>query len=238
MIDSINTLNDSTHTLEFFATKSCLEINHIHPLSVDTCIGGMNTARLCIKQEIRRQTHVKEQYQYDLATDIIDRRYHHIAPEHSISDKLERDDLIDNKLKSMKEAKARSNLFTMLCFEIKGFIDPHSIKRNALTRVDVMIDGRLTPLTTRVDIEDHLLTRNPQAYLVSGTTPFGHTAPGRSLGPTGYSPLADSILDGSFYHPHQAVSAFTQQLRRRSHCPDIHAARIAEKQFYRAFGGL
>jgi hypothetical protein len=238
MLDSINTLNNSTQTLEFFATKSSLEINHIHPIYVDTCIRGIKTARLCIKHEIHRQTHEKEQYKYDLATDIIDRHYHHLAPEHSISDKLKRDDLIDNKLKNMKEAKSRSNLFTMLQLYIKGFIDPHSIKGNALTRADGMIDGHSTPLATKVEIKDHLLTRNPQAYMASGTTPFGHTVLGRSLGPTGDYPLNDSIIESSFSHPNHAVSAFTQQLRRRSHCPDIPAPRITEKQFSRAFGGL
>jgi hypothetical protein len=169
---------------------------------------------------------VKEQYQYDLNTDIIDRLYHHLYPEHSISDKLERDDIIDSKIKHMKESKARSNLFTMLQF----------IKRNAPTRVNVMVDGLLTPLTTKANIEDHLLYRNPQANLTSGTTPFGHTALDRSLGPTGDSPLADSILDGSFSHQNRADSAFTQQLRRRSHHSNIPAARITKKQFACAFG--
>jgi hypothetical protein len=151
---------------------------------------------------------------------------------------LERDDTIDSKIKYMKEAKARSNIFNMLQFDIKGFIDPHSIKRNSLTLVDVMVDGRLTPLTTKAEIEDRLLSRNPQAYLDSGTTPFGHTTLGRSLGPTGDSPLADSILDGYFSHPNRAVSAFTQQLRRHGHFTDIPAAKITEKQFSRACGGL
>jgi hypothetical protein len=61
----------------------------------------------------------------------------------------------------MKEAKAKSNLFIMLQFDIKGFIDPHSIKRNALTRVNVLVYGRMTPLTTKNEIEDYLLARNP-----------------------------------------------------------------------------
>jgi hypothetical protein len=152
MIDNINTLNESSHTIDFFATKSCLEINHNHPASVNIYIRGIKTARLSIKREIHCQSHVKEQYQCDLASDIIDRRYHHLSPEHSISDKLERDDLIDNKLKHMKEAKAKSNLFTMLQFDIKRFIDPRSIKRNDLTRIDVLVYGRLSPLTTKAEI--------------------------------------------------------------------------------------
>jgi hypothetical protein len=126
----------------------------------------------------------------------------------------------------------------MLRFDIKGFIDPCSIKRNNLTRVDFLVNGRMTPLTTKAEIEDQLLARNTRAYLASGTTPFGHTVLGRSLGPNSDSPLADSILDGSFLHPNHAVSAFTQQLCHHSHCPDIPTTRITEKQFSRAFGGL
>jgi hypothetical protein len=185
MIDNINTLTNSSHNLDFFSAKSCLEINHTHPSSVDICFRGIKRARSSIKKEIHRQTHMKEQYQYDLASDIIDRRHRHLSPQHSISDKFEQEDLIDNKLKHMKEAKAKSNLFTILRFDIKGFIDPHSIKHNALTCVDVLIDGRLAPLTTKAEIEDHLLARNPLEYLASGTTRFGHTVIGRSLGPTG-----------------------------------------------------
>jgi hypothetical protein len=61
----------------------------------------------------------------------------------------------------MKEAKSKINLFTMLRFDIKGIIDPHIIKRNALTRVDFRIDGRLTLLTRKAELEDHLLARDP-----------------------------------------------------------------------------
>jgi hypothetical protein len=121
----------------------------------------------------------------------------------------------------MKEAKARSNLFTMLRFDIKGFIHPHSIKCNALTWVDVIVDISLTPLTKKAEIEYNLLSRNPQAYLASGTTLFGHTALGRSIGPTGDYPFADS---------NRVFSAFTQQIFHLSHCQDIPAAKITEKQ--------
>jgi hypothetical protein len=129
----------------------------------------------------------------------------------------------------MSEANARPNLFTMLIFDIKGFIDPDSIKRNALTRFDVTFDGRITPLTAKNEIEDHLLQRNPQSYWAAGITSFGHTPLGRSLSPTGDSPLANSILNVTFTHPNLAVKAFTSQLRRRPHCPEIPTATITEK---------
>jgi hypothetical protein len=117
----------------------------------------------------------------------------------------------------MAEANSRRNLFTMLRFNTKGFIDPNSINNNALTRVDVTIVGCITPLTTKNEIEDHLLQCNHQAYWAAGSTPFGHTPLGRSLGPTGDSPLANSILDGKFIHPNLAVKYFTSHLRQQPH---------------------
>jgi hypothetical protein len=108
--------------------------------------------------------HAKDQYQHDLASNIIYRKYLHLSPEHSSSDKLKHEDLIYKKLKHMYEANARRNIFMMLKFDIKGFIDPDSIKRNTLERVDVTVKGCITPLTTKTEIEDHLLKRNPQAY--------------------------------------------------------------------------
>jgi hypothetical protein len=68
MIDNINTLTDSSQTLAFFATKSCLKINYTHPSSVDICIRGIKTAQLSIKKEIQHQINVKEECQYDLAS--------------------------------------------------------------------------------------------------------------------------------------------------------------------------
>jgi hypothetical protein len=138
----------------------------------------------------------------------------------------------------MSEANARCNLFTMLIFDIKCFIYPDSIKRNALTMMDITISGHLTPLSTKNEIEDHLLLRNPQSYWAAGSTPFGHTPLGRSLGPTCDSPLSNYILDGTFAHPNLAFKAFTSQLRRRPHCPDIPIATVTEKQFSRDVGGL
>jgi hypothetical protein len=232
----LDNLNDSPKTLLFNANKSGLLHFDNNITSVQTCTFGINNARYRIKQDITKQAQSKERYQADLSSDIIDRKYSHLSHLTSLSDKVERDDLIEWKLKYMYEANARRNLFTMLRFDIKGFIDPDSVKRSAITIVDVTIDVRIAPLTTKIEIEDHLLQRNPQAYWASGNTPFGHTPLGLSLGPTGDSSLANSILNGTFTHPNLAIQAFTSQLRRRPHCPDIPKA--TAKLFSRAFGGL
>jgi hypothetical protein len=73
---------------------------------------------------------------------------------------------------------------------------------------------------------------------VSGTTPFGHTPLGRQLGDTGYSTLAESILDGSFTHTNPAISAFTSNLLRCQYLPYIPPVKISERIYSNAFGGL
>jgi hypothetical protein len=174
----------------------------------------------------------------DLASDIIYHRHSHLSPSTSLSDKLEHDDLTERKLKHMSESNARRNLFIMLIFNIKGFIYLDSIKRSSLTRVDITIAVCTAPLTTNKKIEHHLLQRYPQSYWAAGSTPFGHTPLRQSLGPTGDSPLANYILDGTFTHPNLTVKAFTSHLRQRLQFPDIPKATVTEKQLSRAFGGL
>jgi hypothetical protein len=162
MLDKINNLNDSSQTLQFYANKSGLLHLDNNITFVQTCTFGI---------EITKQAQSKERYQSDLASDIIDRKYSHLSLLTSLSDKLERDDLIERKLKYMLcESNARRNLFTVLRFDIEGFIDPDSVKRSALVRVDVTIDGGITPIKTKIEIEDHLLQHNPQAYWASDNT--------------------------------------------------------------------
>jgi hypothetical protein len=88
------------------------------------------TAKREMKIELRSQSKAKLQYQHDLATDIIDRKHDHLCASPNLSDKTLHDDLIKNKIRSMNESTARCNLFTILKFDIKGFINPLIIKQN------------------------------------------------------------------------------------------------------------
>jgi hypothetical protein len=95
---------------------------------------------------------------------------------------------MDNKIHSMNESNDRRNLFALLKFDIKGFINSSSIKCSALTRVDITPNEVISSLTTKGELEDHLLQRNPIAYWASCSTPFGHTTLERQLGDAGNSP--------------------------------------------------
>jgi hypothetical protein len=55
----------------------------------------------------------------------------------------------------MNESKARRDLFTLLKFDIKGFINPSSIEIRVFTCVDITSNGVISSLTTNAEIEDH-----------------------------------------------------------------------------------
>jgi hypothetical protein len=87
--------------------------------AVASCLEGIKSAHIRIKREIIVQSNAKEQYQYNLTSDIIDRKSPHLANLVYLSDKIQHDGLIDRKLKHMSEALVWCNLFTMLKFDIK-----------------------------------------------------------------------------------------------------------------------
>jgi hypothetical protein len=191
-----------------------------------------------MKLEPIAQSKAKVTYQHDHAADVIHITHAYLCGYNVQSDKIQRDDLIDNKIRSMNESNARCNLFTIFKFDIKGFINPYSIKHSALTQVDITTNYVVYPLTTKGEIEDHLLQHNPLAYWASVSTPFGHTPLGRLLGDTCDSPLAESIPDESFTRHNLVVRALTSHLQRRPIFPDIPSTNISERTFSRAFGGL
>jgi hypothetical protein len=63
----------------------------------------------------------------------------------------------------MNESTVRCNLFTLLKFDIKGFISPSIIKHSALTPIYITTHDVVSSLTTKGELEDHLLLRNPKA---------------------------------------------------------------------------
>jgi hypothetical protein len=194
-------------------------------------------AKRDMKTELIAQNKAKVACQHDLTTDIIDRKHADLHGYNALPDKIQWDNLIDNEIRSMNESKTRCDLFTLLNINIKGFISPSSIKRSALTRVDITVNDGISYLTTKAEIEEHFLQCNPLIYWASDSTPFGHSSLGRLLGDTGQSPVVESIHDGSFTHSNYIVCAFTSQLRRRPLLPDIPPAKISERTFPGADGG-
>jgi hypothetical protein len=81
-----------------------------------------------------------------------------------------------------KEDKKR--MFSVLRFDIKGSINPASIIRSSMSRINItQQDGSIMTVTAKEGIEQHLLERNPKLYRAAGLSPFRNTDLGRQLGP-------------------------------------------------------
>jgi hypothetical protein len=48
--------------------------------------------------------------------------------------------------------------------------------------MEITTNDVVSSLTTKLELEDQLLLRNPKVYWASGSTPFGHATLGRQLG--------------------------------------------------------
>jgi hypothetical protein len=102
-----------------------------------------------------------------------------------------------------KEDKKR--LFLNLRRGIKGAINPASIVRSQMARIDVMIDyGTIVAKTTKQRIEEHLIVRNPKVYRAAGLTPFGDSDPRRRLHLE--IQTSDNASDPMDHHPLQLRS--------------------------------
>jgi hypothetical protein len=113
-----------------------------------------------------------------------------------------------------KEVKKR--LFLILRCDIKGAINPASIIRSPMARIDVMLeDGTIISKNTKQGMEERLLEVNPKVHRAAGLTPFGDSDLGQRLGPYGSSPLATAILEGSYEHDNFAINAIIKQLKIR-----------------------
>jgi hypothetical protein len=73
-------------------------------------------------------------------------------------------------------------------------------------------------------LEEHLIERIVEQFSHAGATPLGYTDLGRELGHTGYTPMAEAIIDGSFEHvslTDKALAAILKQLRKYPNVQEI-----------------
>jgi hypothetical protein len=140
------------------------------------CIQGIVTAKHNMKLELISQSKAKVAFQHDLAADIIDRKHAQLCGLNKLSDKLQRDFLIDKNIRSMNESNARYTMLNLLKFDIKGFENPSSISYySVLTRVDITTNDVVSSLTTKEKKEDQLLQHKPIVYWASGSL-WSHSA--------------------------------------------------------------
>jgi hypothetical protein len=130
---------------------------------------------------------------------------------------LEREAKIQKELKRRDNKRVAKGSFKKLGRQIRGHINPSSLKKTSLTRLERPDqDGVWKEIQGQGPIEEHIAQRNVEQFSNAGKPPFGYTELGEVLGHTGYSPLAEDILDGKSDHPaltNEAMHAIIKQLR-------------------------
>jgi hypothetical protein len=77
-------------TLSFYVTQSSLPTSvALARHSANQCIRGIATAKRDMKTELIAQNKAKVAYQFDLASDIIDRKHSHLHGYNALSDKIQ-----------------------------------------------------------------------------------------------------------------------------------------------------
>jgi hypothetical protein len=173
-----------------------------------------------MKEELIDQKGVVRTRLNTLAKSNVLKKNHYLMGRDDLISTLALEDLIERQIKQMVNKDDKKRMFSTLRFYIKGSINPASIVRSSMSRIDItQQDGSIVAEITKEGIERHLLTRNPRFYRAAGLSPFGNTEMGRRLGPFGSSPLATQILEGTFRHEDKGISIIAAQVQRRTDTP-------------------
>jgi hypothetical protein len=99
-------------------------------------------------------------------------------------------------------------------------------------------EGLWTHIIGKDDLEDHLIARHVEQFSHAGATPFGYTELGKDLGHTGYSPMAQTIYDGTLEHDalsDNAIHAIDEQLHTHPAIEKILTPVVTAEDFKFAF---
>jgi hypothetical protein len=86
--------------------------------------------------------------------------------------------------------------------QIRGHIKPNTLKPSKLIPVEAPSNNSTTwnKIEDKDKVVNHLIARNVEQFSHAGATPFGYTYIVKELGHTGYSAMAEAILDGMLEH--------------------------------------
>jgi hypothetical protein len=95
-----------------------------------------------------------------------------------------------------------------------------------------------TKIENNAEVESHLIDRNVEQFSHAGTTPFGYTEPGKELGHTGNSDMAENILNGTLDQEcmdNDVIGAIVGQLKRHPTIQGILTPIVTTADFQSCF---
>jgi hypothetical protein len=129
-------------------------------LSLRDCIHQANNARRKFKDVLKDAKTNGSFYELEVATDRVEKRFPHLT-EDDDSCAIEREDRIQQELKSRENKRTSQKTFRKLGRQIQGRVKPNSAKKSSLSKVTVPeTDGTWSQIIGKDDLEDHLIQRN------------------------------------------------------------------------------
>jgi hypothetical protein len=152
-----------------------------------------------MKKELICQKGVVSTRHNTLSESKVLKKHPYLVGKDDLSSTLALEDLVERQIKQMVNKEDKNRMFSILRFDIKGSINPESIIRSSMSRIDItQKDGSIVAETTKEGIELHLLERNPKLNIVAGLSHFGDTELGSQLGPFGTPPSCNSNTRRNF----------------------------------------
>jgi hypothetical protein len=254
-----NSLGTATHAIRYWSTRvdrkgvhsqddgvldyyfSQSDVNGTvadRTLSIRECMHQAKNARRKFKDALNEAKTNGSFYELEVATARVEKRFPHLA-EDDDSCSIEREDRIQQELKSRENKRTTQNTFRKLGRQIRGHVKPNSAKKSSLSKVTVPeTDGTWTQIIGQYDLEDHLIQRNVEKFSLAGETPFGYSPLGKELGHTGDSEMAEAIHEGTLEHEalsDAAINAVVKQLRKHPALDKVLKPAVTKNNFKSAF---
>jgi hypothetical protein len=200
-------------------------------ISIRECIHQTNNARRKLKDVLNEAKTNYSFYELEVAIARVEKRFPHLT-EDDESCAIEREDRIQHEMKSRENKWTSQKIFRKLGRQIRGQVKPNSASLSKVTIPET--DGTWTQIIGKDDLEDHLIQRNVEQFLLSGETPFGYSTLGKELGHTGDSEMADAIHEGTLEHEalsDAAINSVVKQLRKHPALDKVLKPVVTEEDF-------
>jgi hypothetical protein len=157
----------------------------------------------------------------ELATAIVEHEHPYVCDGNEYYP-VDKENLVAKVLKTRENRKTTKRSWEKLGIQIRGIINPETLKRSTLAKIEVRDGGKWKKVEDKEIMEEHLMEQKIEKLYHAGKTQLVYLDLGAELGHTGDSQMANDILKGTSQHEslsNEAIRAIMNQLREH---PMVH----------------
>jgi hypothetical protein len=182
---------------------------------LDKCVKQINQARKRLKDVVANAKEHMTQYKVKLATLIVEHNHPHFCEgnDHVL---VEKENLVIKVLKTRENYKPAKRSWKKLERQVRGVLKPEKLKRSRLVKNEVPYVDEWRKGEGREIMEEHIMEQNIEQLSHARKTPFGYSELGAESGHTGYSQMANDMLESTVHQEclsNEASRAIMNHLR-------------------------